>query len=404
MAAAVLHACRFSRHFSCRLLSPRAAGAAFAREVGLSIGFCCPGHASGAGRACIHAPVLRGGASQLLGNTVTYSIKEIFYTLQGEGAHAGRPAVFCRFSGCNLWTGRESDRATAVCQFCDTDFVGTDGELGGKFRTPAELAALIDSLWPASYPASKYVVFTGGEPLLQLDTALIDAMHAVGFTIAIETNGTLPVPPGVDWICVSPKMGSTLVVHKGNEIKVVIPQFQQDLAAYEGLDFENFFVQAMDGPLAAQNMQLAIETCKSKPKWKLSLQTHKLLQCRNLHGHRYTVEITLVGQVIEAEGNSDNGMIMDFSDVKTLAKQHLVDVWDHAFLVYEKDTAVRDFLASLPDHKTVVIDRIPTVENLARIAFEILKAAFTDHFGTGLHLHKLVLHETPNCWAEVTDD
>ena len=127
-------------------------------------------------------------------------------------------------------------------------------------------------------------------------------------------------------------------------------------------------------------------------------------QCRNLHGHRYTVEITLVGKVIEAEGNSDNGMIMDFSDVKTLAKQHLVDVWDHAFLVYEKDTAVRDFLASLPDHKTVVIDRIPTVENLARIAFEILKVAFTDHFGTGLHLHKLVLHETPNCWAEVTDD
>ena len=209
---------------------------------------------------------------------MTYSIKEIFYTLQGEGAHAGRPAVFCRFSGCNLWTGRESDRASAVCQFCDTDFVGTDGELGGKFKTPQELAALIDSLWPATYAPSKYVVFTGGEPLLQLDTALIDAMHAVGFTIAIETNGTLPVPDGVDWICVSPKMGSTLVVHKGNEIKVVIPQFQQDLAAYEQLDFENFYVQAMDGLLAAQNMKLAIETCKSNPKWKLSLQTHKLLQ------------------------------------------------------------------------------------------------------------------------------
>jgi len=221
---------------------------------------------------------MREGAGQLLGNTVTYSIKEIFYTLQGEGAHAGRPAVFCRFSGCNLWTGRESDRASAVCQFCDTDFVGTDGELGGKFKTPQELAALIDSLWPSTYTASKYVVFTGGEPLLQLDTALIDAMHAVGFTIAIETNGTLPVPDGVDWICVSPKMGSTLVVHKGNEIKVVIPQFQQDLAAYEQLDFENFYVQAMDGLLAAQNMKLAIATCKSNPKWKLSLQTHKLLQ------------------------------------------------------------------------------------------------------------------------------
>ena len=209
---------------------------------------------------------------------MTYSIKEIFYTLQGEGAHAGRPAVFCRFSGCNLWTGRESDRAGAVCQFCDTDFVGTDGEGGGKFKSPEELAATIAALWPATYTASKYVVFTGGEPLLQLDAALIAAMHAVGFTIAIETNGTLPVPEGVDWICVSPKMGSTLVVTKGSEIKVVIPQTGQDLAAYEQLDFENFYVQAMDGPLAEFNTKLAIETCKRNPKWKLSLQTHKLLQ------------------------------------------------------------------------------------------------------------------------------
>src|SRR5476649_2562665 len=179
------------------------------------------------------------------GNTVTYSIKEIFYTLQGEGAHAGRPAVFCRFAGCNLWTGRESDRASAVCQFCDTDFVGTDGEGGGKFATPEALAATINALWPATYAASKYVVFTGGEPLLQLDLELIAAMHAVGFEIAIETNGMLPVPAGVDWICVSPKMGSRLVVEKGNEIKVVIPQTNQDLAAYEGLDFDNFFVQPM---------------------------------------------------------------------------------------------------------------------------------------------------------------
>jgi len=209
---------------------------------------------------------------------VTYSIKEIFYTLQGEGAHAGRPAVFCRFSGCNLWTGREADRSSAVCQFCDTDFVGTDGERGGKFKEADLLAAEIDSLWPATYPASKYVVFTGGEPLLQLDRPLIDAMHARGFTIAIETNGTLPVPEGVDWICVSPKMGSTLVVHKGSEIKVVIPQLGQDLAAYEGLDFEHFYLQAMDGPLAGRNLQLAIETCRANPKWKLSLQTHKLLQ------------------------------------------------------------------------------------------------------------------------------
>ncbi|MYM34985.1 7-carboxy-7-deazaguanine synthase [Duganella sp. FT94W] len=209
---------------------------------------------------------------------MTYSIKEIFYTLQGEGAHAGRPAVFCRFAGCNLWTGRESDRASAICQFCDTDFVGTDGEGGGKFKSPEELAATINALWPESYTASKYVVFTGGEPLLQLDAPLIDAMHAVGFTIAIETNGTLPVPEGVDWICVSPKMGSELVVKKGSEIKVVIPQANQDLSVYEQLDFENFFVQAMDGPLAEFNTKLAIDTCKRNPKWKLSLQTHKLLQ------------------------------------------------------------------------------------------------------------------------------
>lgn len=209
---------------------------------------------------------------------MTYSIKEMFYTLQGEGAHAGRPAVFCRFSGCNLWTGRESDRASAICQFCDTDFVGTDGEGGGKFATPAELAAAIAALWPADYPSHKYVVFTGGEPLLQLDGPLIDAMHGAGFEIAIETNGTLPVPPGVDWICVSPKMGSQLAVQRGNEIKVVIPQTDQDLAAYEGLAFEHFFVQPMDGPLAEFNTKLAIDTCKRRPRWKLSLQTHKLLQ------------------------------------------------------------------------------------------------------------------------------
>ncbi|MES2148379.1 MAG: 7-carboxy-7-deazaguanine synthase [Pseudomonadota bacterium] len=209
---------------------------------------------------------------------MTYSIKEIFYTLQGEGAHAGRPAVFCRFSGCNLWTGRESDRATAVCSFCDTDFVGTDGERGGKFAGATALAGEIDSLWPASHPDHKYVVFTGGEPLLQLDAALIEAMHALRFQIAIETNGTLPVPPGVDWVCVSPKMGSRLVVERGNEIKVVVPQTAQELGAYERLDFDNFFVQPMDGPLAEHNTRLAIETCKRNPKWKLSLQTHKLLQ------------------------------------------------------------------------------------------------------------------------------
>ncbi len=186
--------------------------------------------------------------------------------------------MFCRFSGCNLWTGRESDRATAVCQFCDTDFVGTDGEGGGKFAAAETLANTINALWPESYAASKYVVFTGGEPLLQLDTELIAAMHAVGFEIAIETNGTLPVPTGVDWVCVSPKMGSQLVVRKGSELKVVIPQLAQSLAAYEELDFEHFFVQPMDGPLAEQNTKLAIDVCKRNPKWKLSIQTHKLLQ------------------------------------------------------------------------------------------------------------------------------
>jgi 7-carboxy-7-deazaguanine synthase (Cx14CxxC type) len=209
---------------------------------------------------------------------LTYSVKEIFYTLQGEGAQAGRPAVFCRFSGCNLWSGRESDRAGAVCQFCDTDFVGTDGERGGKFAAAEQLAAVIDSLWPASYAPSKYVVFTGGEPLLQLDAALIDAMHARGFEIAIETNGTIDVPEGVDWICVSPKFGSELKVKKGSELKLVIPQLGQRLADYERLDFTHFYLQPMDGPRVEANTRLAIETCKANPKWKLSLQTHKLLQ------------------------------------------------------------------------------------------------------------------------------
>ena len=209
---------------------------------------------------------------------MTYSIKEIFYTLQGEGAQAGRPAVFCRFSGCNLWSGRESDRATAVCKFCDTDFVGADGELGGKFANGSSLAEVINGLWPASYAASKYVVFTGGEPLLQLDAGLIDSVHACGFEIAIETNGTLPVPQGVDWVCVSPKVGSELLVRRGSELKVVIPQQGQVLEDYQALEFEHFFVQPMDGPALEQNTRLAIDVCKRNPKWKLSLQTHKLLQ------------------------------------------------------------------------------------------------------------------------------
>ena len=209
---------------------------------------------------------------------MTYSVKEIFYTLQGEGTHAGRPAVFCRFAGCNLWTGRESDRASAICKFCDTDFVGTDGERGGKYADSDILANQIDALWPASYAKSKFVVFTGGEPLLQIDEALIASMHARGFEIAIETNGTIPVPEGIDWVCVSPKVGSELVVRHGNELKVVIPQVNQRIADYESLDFEHFYLQPMDGPDAERNTRLAIETCRNNPKWKLSLQTHKLLQ------------------------------------------------------------------------------------------------------------------------------
>lgn len=208
---------------------------------------------------------------------MTYSVKEIFYTLQGEGNQAGRPAVFCRFAGCNLWSGREEDRAKAICQFCDTDFVGTDGELGGKFKQADELANTIHSLWPAAYPERKYVVFTGGEPLMQLDAALIKAMHAVGFEIAIETNGTIAVPEGVDWVCVSPKMGAELIVLQGDELKVVIPQFGQDMQRYAQLEFKHFFVQAMDGPLQADNIRKAVDFCKRNPIWKLSLQTHKLL-------------------------------------------------------------------------------------------------------------------------------
>ncbi len=209
---------------------------------------------------------------------MTYSVKEIFYTLQGEGAQAGRPAVFCRFSGCNLWSGREQDRASSVCRFCDTDFVGTDGVLGDKYPDAGQLAAVIDAQWPAARAGKKYVVFTGGEPLLQLDTPLIDALHVFGFEIAIETNGTLPVPAGVDWICVSPKAEAPLVVDRGDELKVVIPQQGQNLSSYASLAFTHFFLQPMDGPELADNTRLAIDLCKSDPQWRLSLQTHKLLQ------------------------------------------------------------------------------------------------------------------------------
>ncbi len=216
-----------------------------------------------------------------------YTVKELFPTLQGEGAHAGRAAVFCRFAGCNLWSGREEDRATAVCQFCDTDFVGSDGDGGGKFATAPELADAIENAWisTSAGPQQRYVVFTGGEPLLQLDAPLIDALHAKGFLIAVETNGTLKVPKGVDWVCVSPKAGSDLVVLQADEIKLVIPQqghtaIETLLARFEKMDYRNRFLQAMDGPLQQENLALAIRLCQKRPLWRLSVQTHKIVGIR----------------------------------------------------------------------------------------------------------------------------
>jgi 7-carboxy-7-deazaguanine synthase len=218
---------------------------------------------------------------------MSYAVKEIFYTLQGEGAHAGRPAVFCRFSGCNLWSGRESDRATAACRFCDTDFVGVDGVGGGKFASAEEVAAAIDHAWPDnpvisdsenwSRRSHKFVVCTGGEPLLQIDTALIDALHALHFEIAVETNGTVKAPAGIDWICVSPKAGTELIQRSGDELKLVFPQAGFDPAELLGLSFRNFFLQPMDGPNQILNTQSAVRYCMEHPAWRLSLQTHKFL-------------------------------------------------------------------------------------------------------------------------------
>ena len=211
---------------------------------------------------------------------MTYSVKEMFYTLQGEGANAGRPAVFCRFAGCNLWSGREADRASAICQFCDTDFVGTDGDGGGKFDSAASLAHNINRLWPDHAPKHKFVVLTGGEPLLQVDAALVEALHQQGFTIAVETNGTVLPPAGIDWLCVSPKAGSTLVVKQGQELKLVYPQTDADPAQFAALDFEHFYLQPMDGPAARANTQAAIAYAQSHPQWRLSVQTHKMIGIR----------------------------------------------------------------------------------------------------------------------------
>lgn len=211
---------------------------------------------------------------------MAYSVHEIFFSLQGEGAQAGRAAVFCRFAGCNLWTGREDDRDSAICQFCDTDFRGTGGTRGGRFTTATELADAIAEQWPRGARGASWVICTGGEPLLQLDDALIAALHDRGFSVAIETNGTLPAPAGIDWICVSPKAGAPLVQRAGDEIKVVFPQDGLRLEDLERLEFEHHFVQPMDGPALPANTRAAVEWCLVHPAWRLSLQTHKILEIR----------------------------------------------------------------------------------------------------------------------------
>lgn len=204
-----------------------------------------------------------------------YKVKEIYYTLQGEGAQTGRPAVFCRFTGCNLWTGREEDRHKAICQFCDTDFWGTDGENGGRY-TAAELAERISELWPGG--GQPYVVCTGGEPLLQLNEPLIDALHEKGFEVAVETNGTKPAPAGLDWICVSPKAGTEIVLTEGHELKLVHPQAGAEPERYAHLNFTHFFLQPMDSPQQAENIQACVNYCLAHPQWRMSLQTHKVLK------------------------------------------------------------------------------------------------------------------------------
>lgn len=209
-----------------------------------------------------------------------YAVKELYYTLQGEGINVGRPAVFLRFAGCNLWSGLEKDRGKAICQFCDTDFVGTNGPGGGLFTTAHSLARAVASQWPTngSEPVKPFVVCTGGEPLLQLDVPLIDAIHQQGFEVAVETNGTEAAPPGLDWVCVSPKAGAELKLTTGDELKFVFPQSGVDPVDYEGLAFTHFLLQPMDGPDVGRNTQAAVDFCRAHPKWRLSLQTHKLLR------------------------------------------------------------------------------------------------------------------------------
>lgn len=211
---------------------------------------------------------------------MSYTVKEIYYTLQGEGAHTGRPAVFLRFAGCNLWSGLERDRQQAVCRFCDTDFVGTDGPGGGKFASAEALSAAVATTWQSNATSNgtpPFVVCTGGEPLLQLDLPLVEAMHALGFQVAIETNGTRLPPPGIDWICCSPKIGAELVLEEGDELKFVYPQLGADPRQFAHLNFTHFFLQPMDGPDQEKNTELALQYCRAHPRWRLSLQMHKIL-------------------------------------------------------------------------------------------------------------------------------
>jgi 7-carboxy-7-deazaguanine synthase len=208
---------------------------------------------------------------------MTYAVKEIFYTLQGEGAQTGRAAVFCRFAGCNLWSGREADRASAICRFCDTDFADTNGTGGGKFATPDALASAVGQTWPSGAGGRRFVVCTGGEPLLQLDSQLIDTLHRRGFEIAVESNGTVAAPDGIDWLCISPKAGAPLVQKAGDELKLVYPQQGAEPELYEELPFRHFFLQPMDGPGREANTAVALRYCMQHPTWRLSLQTHKML-------------------------------------------------------------------------------------------------------------------------------
>ena len=209
-----------------------------------------------------------------------YAVKELFYTLQGEGANSGTPAVFCRFAGCNLWSGREADRARAVCNFCDTDFVGIDGPGGARFADAESLAGAVEAAWPAGGERHRFVVCTGGEPLLQLDRAAVEALHRCGFRVAIETNGTIAPPAGIDWVCVSPKAGAPLAVDRGDELKLVFPQAEAPPERFESLAFAHFFLQPMDGPARADNTRKAVAYCLEHPRWRLSIQSHKMIGIR----------------------------------------------------------------------------------------------------------------------------